>query len=161
MTLVTCQADLAQPDHARAVLSLMEIYARDPMGGGEGLSEQARAQLIPSLHRWPTSRVVLGFVGDEPVALAIGFLGFSTFACQPLLNVHDVVIHPAYRGQGLTRPLFEALEAVAREAGCCKITLEVLEGNKPARRAYESLGFRGYQLDPALGQALFWEKKLS
>ena len=26
--------------------------------------------------------------------------------------------------------------------------------------AYRKLGFSGYQLDPQLGKALFWEKKL-
>jgi hypothetical protein len=37
----------------------------------------------------------------------------------------------------------------------------VLEGNTIAMAAYRSLGFEGYQLDPALGKALFWEKKLT
>ena len=52
------------------------------------------------------------------------------------------------------------LEAMARQRGCCKLTLEVLEGNHGARRAYLDFGFEGYQLDPAMGQALFFEKKL-
>ena len=36
--------------------------------------------------------------------------------------------------------------------GCCKLTLEVLEGNKLAQAAYIANGFAGYQLDPEMGQ---------
>ena len=54
----------------------------------------------------------------------------------------------------------EAAEELARELGCCKLTLEVLEGNAKAQAAYKSLGYAGYELDPAMGKALFWQKKL-
>jgi len=53
-----------------------------------------------------------------------------------------------------------ASEKIARESGCCKITLEVLEGNHVARAAYSAFGFKGYELDPKMGKALFLEKKL-
>ena len=33
--------------------------------------------------------------------------------------------------------------------------------NTIAQAAYRSVGFDGYQLDPSLGKALFWEKKLA
>ena len=53
-----------------------------------------------------------------------------------------------------------AIEQHAREIGCCKVTLEVLEGNHPAKKAYSQAGFAAYELDPEAGQALFWQKKL-
>ena len=40
------------------------------------------------------------------------------------------------------------------------VTLEVLDGNAPARRAYQRFDFTAYELDPAQGKALFWEKKI-
>lgn len=43
---------------------------------------------------------------------------------------------------------------------CCKLTLEVLEGNKLAQQVYRRFGFQGYELDPKMGRALFYEKKL-
>ena len=58
------------------------------------------------------------------------------------------------------RHLLRAVEREARERGCAKLTLEVLEGNAPARGAYEKFGFGAYQLDPAMGQAMFWQKSL-
>ena len=41
-----------------------------------------------------------------------------------------------------------------------KLTLEVLEGNSVAQSAYRAFGFEGYELDPQMGKALFWQKKL-
>jgi ribosomal protein S18 acetylase RimI-like enzyme len=52
------------------------------------------------------------------------------------------------------------VEAIARERGACKLTLEVLQGNAPAITLYERIGFAGYQLDPALGNAQFLQKWL-
>ena len=52
------------------------------------------------------------------------------------------------------------VEEVARERKCCKLTLEVLEGNKIAQNAYRSFGFEGYELDPKIGKAMFWQKIL-
>ena len=52
------------------------------------------------------------------------------------------------------------VEQQAIERGCCKLTLEVLEGNQAARRAYDKFGFQSYALNPELGHALCWEKSL-
>ncbi|RZI96771.1 MAG: GNAT family N-acetyltransferase, partial [Haliea sp.] len=48
----------------------------------------------------------------------------------------------------------------ARQRGACKLTLEVLSGNRSAIRLYERVGFAAYQLDPAMGQAQFLQKWL-
>ena len=52
------------------------------------------------------------------------------------------------------------VEDIARERGCCKITLEVLEGNPVAQGSYRKFGFSDGQLDPAHGRMLFWNKYL-
>jgi ribosomal protein S18 acetylase RimI-like enzyme len=41
------------------------------------------------------------------------------------------------------------------------LTLEVLHGNQAAVKLYERIGFSHYELDPALGQAQFFQKWLS
>jgi ribosomal protein S18 acetylase RimI-like enzyme len=88
------------------------------------------------------------------------FEGFSTFACQPLVNVHDLAVMPAYRGQGIAESMLALVERIARERGACKLTLEVLPGNVRAVRLYQRLGFANYQLDPAMGHAEFLQKYL-
>jgi len=159
IAVVAAQLDLA--DHAEAVMRLLGEYAEDPMGGGRPLSPYVRDNLIDQLCQRDSAHVLLAFVGEEAVGLLNAFEGFSTFACRPLLNIHDIVVSRAYRGRGLSHRLLQAAEDLARRLDCCKLTLEVLEGNAVARMAYRSFGFAGYELDPAMGQALFWEKPLT
>lgn len=160
MSLSVLKADYANPAHAAAVVSLLDSYARDPAGGGEPLSAFALANLVPELARRPQAFSVLAWDGETPVGLINCIEGFSTFACRPLVNVHDVVVLASHRGQRVAERMLERVEQIARERGCCKLTLEVLQGNAPARRAYERFGFAGYALDPALGEAMFLQKKL-
>ncbi len=53
-----------------------------------------------------------------------------------------------------------AVEQIAQQKGCCKLTLEVLVGNSVARAAYRRFGFSGYELSPETGEAEFWQKVL-
>jgi len=154
------QADLTQTAHAQAYLSLMSEYAQDPMGGGEDLSNFAKQHLIDTLLKRSDVFIVLAFADTRPAALLTAIEGFSTFACKPLLNIHDVTVAKTFRGQGLTSALFSKIEKIAKSRGCCKLSLEVLEGNEIAQKAYRKQGFSNYQLDPAFGNALFWTKSL-
>lgn len=154
-------ADLSNPEHARALVFLLNEYAKDEMGGQEELSGHVKANLAAALRQRPGAHAVLAYVDEQPAGLAICFEGFSTFACRPLLNIHDLVVLPAYRGRGLSKKLLGQVEAIARQLDCCKLTLEVLEGNTLAQAAYRGCGFDGYQLDPQTGKALFWQKKLA
>lgn len=152
--------DLALPAHADALLAMMSGYSLDEMGAGKPLPEAVRTELVPRLRERGDYVGVLAFEGQEPAGLAHGFEGFSTFMARPLLNVHDVFVAPAYRGQGLAPLMLARLQALALERGCGKLTLEVLESNVPAQAAYRKFGFEAYMLDPKMGRALFWEKKL-
>ena len=154
------EADLKLPDHEKALVQLMNLYALDPMGGGQELADFVKANLASELAKRESAHVILAFVDAEPAGLIVCFEGFSTFACKPLLNIHDVIVAPAFRGRGLSKLMLEKVEAIARQLGCCKLTLEVLEGNPTAQAVYKSFGFNGYELDPKMGKALFWEKKL-
>ena len=154
------EADLSLPAHAEATIQLMDAYALDPMGGGQGLSSYAKANLLAELAKRRSAHVILAFVDTKPAGLVVCLEGFSTFACKPLLNIHDAVVALPYRGRGLSRLLLQKAEEIALDLGCCKLTLEVLEGNHIAQSAYKAFGFRGYELNPQMGKALFWEKKL-
>lgn len=155
------EADLGSTAHARAIVDLLDHYARDPMGGGAPLAVSTRENLIGELRKRNTAHVILALVDGKPAGLTNCFEGFSTFACRPLLNIHDVVVANEYRGKGLSKMMMEKAEELALRLGCCKMTLEVLEGNSVAQAAYRSIGFKGYELDPQMGKAMFWEKKLA
>lgn len=154
------ETDLSSTEHAEAFIQLVEAYARDPMGGGQALSDFARQNLVPSIRQRQDAVVVMAFVDSYPVGLINCFEGFSTFSCKPVLNIHDVIVAPQHRGQGLSIEMLKLVEQIALQRGCCKLTLEVLEHNIIAKAAYQKVGFDGYQLDPKYGKALFWEKKL-
>jgi len=136
------RANLADVGDAAAVMAVLDSYASDPRGGGQGLSAEVRTRLIPGLRAHPTSRVWLAFDGDTAIGLCVAFLGFSTFQAKPLLNIHDLAVLPGRRGEGVGRSLLNAAEDHARETGCCKLTLEVQDDNTPARHLYERFGFR-------------------
>lgn len=158
--VLVLQASYTNPVHAEAIGFLLDHYATDAMGGGEPLSMDTRQQLAIELAKRPHAFSVLAFIAGEPVGLVNCFEGFSTFACRPLVNIHDVVVIASARGQGISQKMLAKVEEIARQRGCCKMTLEVLEGNAVAQGAYRKLGFSDYQLDPQMGRALFWQKAL-
>lgn len=157
------RADYGDPRHAEALVTLLDAYARDPMGGGEPLSAYARSNLVSSLAQRAQAFSVLAF-DVSGTGRAVGLVncleGFSTFACKPLVNVHDVAVLAEYRGRGIAAAMLLLVEQIARERGACKLTLEVLAGNRNALSVYRRFGFANYQLDPAMGHAQFFQKYL-
>ena len=152
-------ADLNNVTHASAVVELLNEYAKDPMGGDEALSEYTQTHLIDEMKKRKTIYALLAFVDQQAIGLCVCVEGFSTFACKPLLNVHDMVVLKAYRGRGIAVQLLTAAKDLASEKGCCKLTLEVFSENKAAQSVYRSVGFVPYALDPAMGTAEFWQFK--
>lgn len=153
-------ADLSLDVHAQAVVDLLNAYSKDEMGGGVELPVYVKTHLVSELRQRKEAHVILAFVDNQAAGLVICLEGFSTFACKPLLNIHDVIVATAFRGRGLSKRLLARAEAIAVQRGCCKLTLEVLEGNVPAQAAYTACGYAAYTLRPSMGKAQFWQKKL-
>lgn len=152
-TVVT--ANLKDPAHRDAILNLLDNYASDPMGKQATLPESSRARLLTGLAEQPQALVLLAFEDDTPAGLLIAFQGFSTFQASPLLNIHDLIVHPDYRGHGLGRQLLQEAERQALDRGCSQITLEVRSDNAAAQRLYQSEGFTD-----CLPRMWFWKKQL-
>jgi ribosomal protein S18 acetylase RimI-like enzyme len=146
---------------AAALVVLLDEYARSPEGGGTPLAADARERLAGVLAERAHYVGLLAWDGERAVGLVNCFEGVSTFRARPLLNIHDIAVAIDHRGRGIGRRLLAAAEAIARERGCCKLTLEALDGNAGAIALYRSVGFAAYELDPAMGRAGFYEKRLS
>jgi GNAT superfamily N-acetyltransferase len=116
---------------------------------------------VGALAALPGALSLIAYVDEQPAGLANCFVGFSTFAARPLVNIHDLFVDARFRGTGIGRALFGRIESEATALGACKVTLEVLSGNGPAKSLYASLGYGDYALDPAQGTALFWQKRLA
>jgi len=160
VTLRIAAVDLENAAISAAWLELLDHYACDPMGGGTGLSDYAKANLVRQLKDLPTFHGALAWRGEKAVGLINCFAGFSTFAAKPLLNIHDIVVHADARRQGIGQALLQWAERRARQLGCCKLTLEILSGNTRAMASYARAGYAPYVLDPAAGHALLMQKLL-
>ncbi len=154
------KADLNDRRQAGDFIALMSQYAMDAMGGGKDLSAQIKAQLPAALAARDNCISFIAYVDDRPAGLLTCMEGFSTFACKPLLNIHDVIVHPDFRGRNIAGQLLEAAQTEAVTRGCVKLTLEVLQGNEAAQKVYRREGFAPYVLDTQMGSAQFWQKLL-
>ena len=153
-------ADYSNAKDAKHIVDLLDHYAQDPMGGAAPLPKSVKQNLVSSLHKRPFALSLLAFVDGNAAGLVNAFEGFSTFACKPLINIHDLVVHKSFRGQGLSQQLLTGVEREARKRDCIKVTLEVLSNNRIACNSYRKFGFEPYELDPNAGPAQFWQKKL-
>jgi ribosomal protein S18 acetylase RimI-like enzyme len=152
------RANLDNRADQRAVVALLDMYAREPMGMNAPLPERIRQELVPGLKKHPTSLIFLAWDEQTPVGVAVCFRGFSTFQARPLLNIHDLAVLPECRGQGVGRALLRAVEQEARRTACCRLTLEVRDDNKAAQHVYLRAGFNpSGVLDAAYA---FWTKSL-
>jgi GNAT superfamily N-acetyltransferase len=87
----------------------------------------------------PQFEAILAFLDGEPAGVALFHSRFSTWLGRPALNLEDLYVVEAARGQGVGRRLMARLAATAIERGWGRIDFQVLEWN-PARRFYERLG---------------------
>ena len=159
--MTTVRVDRLDPSDARDaadLLALLDAYAAGATGGGRPLTPDVRQRLPGVLASRAHYLGLIARVGDAAVGLANCFEGVSTFRARPLLNLHDLVVAEGWRRRGVGVVLLEAVLEEARARGCCKVTLEVLSGNRSAIAAYERTGFRPYALDPAMGEARFYER---
>lgn len=158
-SIIVVEADFNRPEHQQAICDMLDAYSCDPMGNHRPLEPEVRERLVPALREHPTTVVLLAYDGELPVGIATCFQGLSTFVARRLLNLHDLAVIPEYRGRGVGRRLLAAVEDKARELGCCKVTLEVLENN-PARQIYEAAGYIAPDYGNGAGRSLFLAKPL-
>lgn len=150
------RADLSNKDDEAIALKLWIEYAEDPNAGGEVPSE-VKETLMDEL-RARGIDVFLGFYEDKPAGVSIVMKGFSTFNCKTLWNIHDFGVMNLYRRKGIGQAMMNAIFECAKAEGIPKITLEVLEKNKPAWDCYIKAGFKPYVLNPELGWAVEMQK---
>lgn len=79
-------------------------------------------------------------------------------------HITTIAVHPLYRGRGVGRQLLEAAEAIARERGALRITLEVRVSNIIAQSLYEKTGYvnvgirPGYYRDNNEDAIIMWKE---
>lgn len=147
--------DYTNPFHKKELVRLLNHYMDDPMGDSPRLTPEQEKLLVEGLSANTNSFVLFAKIGNQMAGFITCFINFSTFKTRPYLNVHDVVVHKDFRGQGIGKKLMQKCIAIARERGYCKLTLEVRDDNHAAKALYKSLGFR--DCEPLMH---FWTKTL-
>jgi len=160
MPIKIVQANYNDPQQGRHIIEMLDCYANDPMGGNEALPDFVAQNLVYELSNRKNAISILAYVEGQPAGLLNCFEAFSTFSCKPLINIHDLIVATEFRGMGLSTKMLQMVEEIAIERDCCKLTLEVLEKNYIAINSYRKFGFHHYELDPVMGKAEFWHKKL-
>jgi len=141
MNLTIRDANLDDSADGAALVEIIDSYARGPGGQRAPLSDLARANLAKGLLEHASATAVLALVDGRAVGAAVCVWGFSTFAGRPCVNICDFAVLPAYQHRGVGTRLLLEVERRAKARGCCKITLEVHDTNRGAKRLYERNGF--------------------
>lgn len=141
--------------HQKNIINLMNEYMMDQMGISKPMPDRIKENLIPQLSDHPAAFTLLAKQDEQYVGLVNCFLGLSTFQARKLINIHDLIVLPAYRDKGIGRLLLRAVEKEAKKLNCCKITLEVRNDNYKAQHLYQSEGY--HDGSPPM---LFWNKSL-
>ncbi len=133
--------DVSNDRDRAAAIELVNQYASGLAGRLRPLADTVIRSLMEDLPGLTNCRLFLAEVADRsPVGVALCFVGYSTFKAAPLLNIHDLAVHPDFQRRGIGSQLLTALISYAREQRYCNVTLEVQASN-PARQLYARHGF--------------------
>ncbi len=99
-------------------------------------------RLLQALHP-PLRDALCGFIWEED-GQPVGLTNIIRLGNTDRWLIGNVAVLPAYRRRGIARRLVEASVTFARERGAASVVLDVVAGNEPAYRLYESLGFIHY-----------------
>ncbi len=141
MTSPHHQVRLATPNDAEAIVRLIRGLAEfehEPLDNIKLTPDDVRRDGFgPN----PRFQALIAELDGEPVGLALFFHTYSTWEASPTLWLEDIFLEERARGLGLGLQLFAALARIARDQGCGRLELSVLDWN-PARDFYQRHGLR-------------------
>ena len=149
------EVNLNNKIHCSALLHLLNEYMLDEMGIGESMPGDLGPKIIDGLKKHEAYIGFFACIGDNFAGLANCNLNFSTWKAKPLINIHDFIVSPDFRKQGVGFFLLNEISKYAAEKGYCRINLEVRHDNYKAQNLYKKAGFK--DCGPP---NYFWEKRL-
>lgn len=86
------------------------------------------------------TEALIAYLDEQPVAFALFFHNFSTFAGRPGIYLEDLFVRPEARGKNIGKALLTFLAKLAIERNCARLEWSVLDWNEPAIGFYKRLG---------------------
>jgi GNAT superfamily N-acetyltransferase len=149
------QCNFNDPIHLENLITLINEYILDDMGGGIPITGLQKLRLVDGLNSHPATYIVFALANDDFVGLAICFELFSTFNVRKCINIHDFIVRKEFRRKKIGTALMMHIHEYAISKGCSSITLEVRHDNTAAQMLYIEEGFK-----PCEPNMLFWKKIL-
>jgi ribosomal protein S18 acetylase RimI-like enzyme len=95
--------------------------------------------------------VVILAAEQDGAVIGYAYAGVEGRDCMSLRGpagvLHDIVVDPAHRGQGIGRMLLDATLAALEARGAPRVVLWTAERNEGAQRLFERAGFRRTMLE--------------
>jgi GNAT superfamily N-acetyltransferase len=89
---------------------------------------------VPKFTAW------LVWLNDKPIGYCVFFETYSTFLAKPTLYLEDLFVHPDYRGAGVGRHVWNALEDEVLLRDCGRMEWTCLHWNMLGINFYEKRG---------------------
>jgi len=109
-------------------------------------ADKARRGLEMMLGAPDVRTILVGEIEGEVAGMCSAQIIISTAMGAPAIWIEDVVLKPAFRGQGLMPMLLSHLETWARERGVTRFQVLCDKDNAPAMAFYPKVGFLPTQL---------------
>ena len=92
----------------------------------------------------PRAVLMVADRGGDAIGYAYGAVeGYDYMALRgPAAVLHDLIVAPEWRGQGVGRALLEATITALTVQGAPRVVLATAERNQSAQRFFERMGFR-------------------
>ncbi len=102
--------------------------------------EATEELLRESLFQRRGAETLIGEYQQNPVAYAIFFHNFSSFAGRIGIYIEDIYVKSEMRGKGFGEAMFAYIAKLAVERKCGRLEWSCLDWNKPSIEFYERMG---------------------
>ena len=131
-----------RPARREDLAAILALYA-DLETDGQVLDLPAAESIFARMQQYPNYTVYVAVVEGQIIgAFELLIMDNLAHVGAPSGIVEDVVVHPAWRGQGIGKQMMAFALEQCRQAGCYKLALSSNRKREAAHRFYEALGFQ-------------------